>query len=240
PHALLFPFPVEGVDWRETDRMLAESGVVPIAALRVESVEEVGRFVDLLAASIPRSGARGAAIGAPCGPPADLAPALEAALAERGLPWAHLLVVDSSLSLLESTIALSPPLLAGLGRIVRARGIGALRSAWEILQGTRRRITRVEYISCPSCGRTLFDLEIVTARIRERTLHLKNVKIAVMGCIVNGPGEMADADFGYVGSGPGRIDLYVGANKVEKSVPESEAVERLVALIRSNGRWTEP
>ncbi len=113
-------------------------------------------------------------------------------------------------------------------------------SAFAILQACRLRLTKVEFIACPSCGRTQFDLQTVTGRVRSRTDHLVGVKIAVMGCIVNGPGEMADADFGYVGSGPGRVDLYVGKDRVRQAVPETEAAETLVQLIREHGRWIEP
>ena len=113
-------------------------------------------------------------------------------------------------------------------------------SAYHILQACRIRLTRTEFIACPSCGRTQFDLQTTTARIRARTGHLKGLKLAIMGCIVNGPGEMADADFGYVGSGAGRIDLYVGKEKVEKNVPEADAEERLVALLQEHGVWLEP
>ncbi|HUJ76554.1 MAG TPA: flavodoxin-dependent (E)-4-hydroxy-3-methylbut-2-enyl-diphosphate synthase, partial [bacterium] len=109
-----------------------------------------------------------------------------------------------------------------------------------LLQAARLRTYRTEYISCPSCGRTLFDLEETTARIKARTLHLKGVKIAVMGCIVNGPGEMADADFGYVGGSPGKVNLYQGKTCVERGVPAEQAVERLVALIQRHGAWVEP
>ena len=116
----------------------------------------------------------------------------------------------------------------------------SLSLAYRILQGARQRTTWTEFISCPSCGRTLFDLEEVTARIQGRTGHLDGVKIAIMGCIVNGPGEMADADFGYVGSGPGRINLYVGKELVERNVAEAEADDRLVELIRKHGRWIDP
>ena len=107
----------------------------------------------------------------------------------------------------------------------------ALDLAYRILQGSRLRTTRTEYISCPSCGRTLFDLEETTARIKAATSHLTGVKIAVMGCIVNGPGEMADADFGYVGSGPGVVSLYAGKEVVARNVAEEEAPDRLLALI---------
>jgi (E)-4-hydroxy-3-methylbut-2-enyl-diphosphate synthase len=112
-------------------------------------------------------------------------------------------------------------------------------TAFSILQATRTRISKTEYISCPSCGRTLFDLQETTAKIRSVTNHLKGVKIAIMGCIVNGPGEMADADFGYVGSGPGRITLYRGKEIVKRNVPSEIAVEELVNLLKENGAWVE-
>lgn len=113
-------------------------------------------------------------------------------------------------------------------------------TAFTILQATRTRISKTEYISCPSCGRTLFDLQETTAKIRAATSHLKGVKIAVMGCIVNGPGEMADADFGYVGSGSGKITLYKGKEVVKRAVDSSTAVEALIGLLKENGVWIEP
>jgi (E)-4-hydroxy-3-methylbut-2-enyl-diphosphate synthase len=112
-------------------------------------------------------------------------------------------------------------------------------TAFNILQATRTRISKTEYISCPSCGRTLFDLQETTAKIRSRTFHLKGIKIGIMGCIVNGPGEMADADYGYVGSGPGRITLYRGKEVVKKNVPAANAVDDLIGLIREDGNWIE-
>jgi (E)-4-hydroxy-3-methylbut-2-enyl-diphosphate synthase len=112
-------------------------------------------------------------------------------------------------------------------------------TAFSILQATRTRISKTEYISCPSCGRTLFDLQETTAKIRAVTNHLKGVKIAIMGCIVNGPGEMADADFGYVGSGPGKITLYKGKEVMKKNVSSEVAVEELIGLIKENGAWVE-
>jgi (E)-4-hydroxy-3-methylbut-2-enyl-diphosphate synthase len=115
-----------------------------------------------------------------------------------------------------------------------------LNLLYNILQATRYRMTKTEFISCPSCGRTLFDLEEVTAKIKARTAHLKGLKIGIMGCIVNGPGEMADADFGYVGTGVGQISLYVGKEVVHRNIPEAEAVERLVELIKAHGKWQEP
>jgi len=113
-------------------------------------------------------------------------------------------------------------------------------TSFGILQATRTRISKTEYISCPSCGRTLFDLQETTGKIREKTSHLKGLKIGIMGCIVNGPGEMADADYGYVGTGPGKITLYKEKNVVRKNVDESEAVDELIDLIRENGDWVEP
>jgi (E)-4-hydroxy-3-methylbut-2-enyl-diphosphate synthase len=113
-------------------------------------------------------------------------------------------------------------------------------SSFNLLQASRMRISKTEFISCPSCGRTLFNLQETTAMIQKRTGHLPGVRIAVMGCIVNGPGEMADADFGYVGSGVGKIDLYVGYECVKRAIPSSGAVEALVDLIKEHGRWQEP
>lgn len=119
--------------------------------------------------------------------------------------------------------------------------IEAMRNlSFNILQAARMRTSKTDFISCPSCGRTLFDLQDVTKRIHSKTAHLPGVKIAIMGCIVNGPGEMADADFGYVGSRPGMIDLYVGKECVEKNISFAEADERLIQLIKAHGRWLEP
>ncbi len=109
-----------------------------------------------------------------------------------------------------------------------------------ILQAARVRFSRTEYIACPSCGRTLYDIERTLAEIKARTSHLKNLKIGVMGCIVNGPGEMADADYGYVGAGPGRITLYKGREVIERGIPQEQALDRLVELIRAHGDWAEP
>lgn len=115
----------------------------------------------------------------------------------------------------------------------------AAKLAFNVLQAAGVRISKAEYVSCPSCGRTLYNIQAATARIRAATDHLKGVKIAVMGCIVNGPGEMADADFGYVGGAPDKINLYVGHTPVEFNIPQEEAVDRLVALIKAHGRWIE-
>ncbi|MGH7937322.1 MAG: (E)-4-hydroxy-3-methylbut-2-enyl-diphosphate synthase [Chthoniobacterales bacterium] len=116
----------------------------------------------------------------------------------------------------------------------------ALRLSYNILQAAGTRIFKTDYVACPSCGRTLFNLQTTTARIKAATAHLKGVKIAIMGCIVNGPGEMADADFGYVGGAPGKVNLYVGKTAVKFNIPEAEAVQRLQDLIRDHGKWVEP
>jgi len=116
----------------------------------------------------------------------------------------------------------------------------ALRLSYNILQAAGSRIFKTDYVACPSCGRTLFNLQTTTAKIKEATSHLKGVKIAIMGCIVNGPGEMADADFGYVGGAPGKVNLYVGKTPVKFNIPEAEAVDRLKDLIREHGKWVEP
>ena len=112
-------------------------------------------------------------------------------------------------------------------------------TAFSILQATRTRISKTEYISCPSCGRTLFDLQETTAKIRSVTNHLKGLKIAIMGCIVNGPGEMADADFGYVGSGVGKITLYKGKEVVKRNIDSHIAVDELINLLKENEAWVE-
>ena len=109
-----------------------------------------------------------------------------------------------------------------------------------ILQAARVRFSHTEYIACPSCGRTLYDIEQTLGQIKARTSHLKNLRIGVMGCIVNGPGEMADADYGYVGAGPGRITLYRGREVFERNIPQEEALDRLVKLIKADGAWQEP
>jgi len=148
-------------------------------------------------------------------------------------------------SLLLDTSILSGSLLCdGIGDLISVEHTGNLDRnralAYNTLQGARARISKTEFVACPSCGRTLFDLKSTTQKVKKSTSHLKGVTIAVMGCIVNGPGEMADADFGYVGSGPGKIDLYVGKHRVKSAIPERDAVDRLVDLIKEHGRWIEP
>ena len=145
--------------------------------------------------------------------------------------------------LLRASVALGSLLCDGIGDSVEIRGgddPSSVRLAFNLLQATGARISKTEYVACPSCGRTLFDLQPVTDQIKTVTGHLTGVKIAIMGCIVNGPGEMADADFGYVGGAPGKVNLYVGKECVEKNVPQAEADARLIDLIKAHRRWTEP
>ncbi|MFI0347904.1 MAG: (E)-4-hydroxy-3-methylbut-2-enyl-diphosphate synthase [Chthoniobacterales bacterium] len=147
-------------------------------------------------------------------------------------------------NLLASATIIGSLLCDGIGDAILIRrepAAGAsLRLAYTILQAAGVRIFKTDYVACPSCGRTLFNLQETTARIKAVTGHLKGVRLAIMGCIVNGPGEMADADFGYVGGAPGKVNLYVGKKAVRFNIPEAEAVEQLVALIREHGRWVEP
>lgn len=146
--------------------------------------------------------------------------------------------------LLEASILAGSLLCDGIGDLISVETVPSPRQsttlAYNILQGARCRSVKTEFVACPSCGRTLFDLQSTTQRIRAATGHLKGVTIAVMGCIVNGPGEMADADFGYVGGSPGKINLYVGKTCVRYHVPTEEAVDALIALIREHGKWVEP
>jgi (E)-4-hydroxy-3-methylbut-2-enyl-diphosphate synthase len=147
-------------------------------------------------------------------------------------------------TLLNAATNIGSLLCDGIGDAVLIQGEKApgqsLRIAYNILQAAGVRIFKTDYVACPSCGRTLFNLQETTARIKGATSHLKGVKIAIMGCIVNGPGEMADADFGYVGGAPRKINLYVGKTPVKFNIPQEEAVERLVDLIREHGRWIDP
>ncbi|MFN0066814.1 MAG: (E)-4-hydroxy-3-methylbut-2-enyl-diphosphate synthase [Limisphaerales bacterium] len=151
--------------------------------------------------------------------------------------------LEPKIALLRASVVIGSLLADGIGDAILVRGESgagqSLRLAYNILQAAGCRSFKTDYVACPSCGRTLFNLQTVTARIKERTSHLKGVKIAIMGCIVNGPGEMADADFGYVGGAPNKINLYVGKKPVKFNIPEAEAVERLVDLIREHGKWVE-
>jgi (E)-4-hydroxy-3-methylbut-2-enyl-diphosphate synthase len=146
--------------------------------------------------------------------------------------------------LLEASFLTGSLLCDGVGDLVSIETetdvARATKLAYNVLQGAGARISKTEFVACPSCGRTLFDLQTTTQRIRAQTGHLKGVKLAIMGCIVNGPGEMADADFGYVGGAPGKINLYVGKNCVQYNIPQAEADARLIALIREHGKWVDP
>jgi (E)-4-hydroxy-3-methylbut-2-enyl-diphosphate synthase len=152
--------------------------------------------------------------------------------------------LEPKIALLRAAVVIGSLLADGIGDAILVRGESgggqSLRLAYNILQAAGCRSFKTDYVACPSCGRTLFNLQTVTARIKERTQHLKGVKVAIMGCIVNGPGEMADADFGYVGGAPNKINLYVGKNPVKFNIPEAEAVDRLVDLIQEHGKWVEP
>jgi len=149
-------------------------------------------------------------------------------------------------AVLDLAVSAGLPLLEGRAQALAMEAasdeeaLEGCRLAFALLQTTRLRMSRADFIACPSCGRTHFDLQTTTRRIRERFAHLPGVKIAVMGCIVNGPGEMADADFGYVGAAPGKVDLYEGRTRRERGLPSEEAVDRLQALIEDRGLWREP
>jgi (E)-4-hydroxy-3-methylbut-2-enyl-diphosphate synthase len=216
--------------WREKDvttAVVAQRLVVTVAALRA-------------------AGAKGVIVEAPVsGAGRTVGRAIAGALDHADLPAPILLAADLADGTLEVARDLGSLLVDGIGDAVeieapadRAREAADL--AYTVLQSARVRMVRTDYIACPGCGRTLFDLEPTTDRIRKRTGHLAGLKIAVMGCIVNGPGEMADADFGYVGSAPGRVNLYVGKECVARNVPSADADERLVSLIKERGRWVEP
>jgi (E)-4-hydroxy-3-methylbut-2-enyl-diphosphate synthase len=193
------------------------------------------------------------------GPRADLAAVPAGALTAGGATAAQLIRAARELAsqpgdapihlrietadLVEASVGLGSLLCDGIGDSVEiAAGVPeqAEELAFNILQASGARLSRTDYVACPGCGRTLFDLESTTNRIKGKTAHLPGVRIAVMGCIVNGPGEMADADFGYVGSAPGKVNLYVGKEQVARGIATDEADERLIDLIKSHGRWVEP
>ena len=174
----------------------------------------------------------------------DVIPAyrlLAGCLAEREIDAPIVLrVMASPRPLLPESVALGSLLCDGVGDAVMISGMQDSTSlAFNILQAAGVRFTKTDYVACPSCGRTLFDLQETTERIKEKTSHLVGVRLAIMGCIVNGPGEMADADFGYVGGAPGQVNLYVGKECVEKGVPAGEADLRLIELIKAHGKWQE-
>lgn len=170
---------------------------------------------------------------------------LDSLLRDEGRRWnIHITIPAENENLFDASISLGSLLCDGIGSSAAIDGNAPhaerIRILFNILQAAGARLTKTEFIACPSCGRTLFDLQTTTERIKQRTGHLKGVKIAVMGCIVNGLGELADADFGYMGSGEGKVNLFVGKTCVEKNLPEKVADERLVGLIKEHNRWIDP
>jgi (E)-4-hydroxy-3-methylbut-2-enyl-diphosphate synthase len=225
------------------------------AALLVEASSRRGNAKDSLEIAMEtasRAANHSARVQVTLDPALDLAPLfayrkLASELAGAGLAIPVVLLDRPSLrgadDVLGPATALGGLLCQGLGDAIHVEShtsADARRLGYAILQAARVRMSKTEFISCPSCGRTLFDLESTTADIKARTAHLKGLKIAVMGCVVNGPGEMADADFGYVGWGEEKIALFVGKEMVAKDIPTGEAADRLVALIRQHGKWVDP
>ena len=222
--------------------------------------DDLARTVARLAGAAESAGARDLVLGVRLADPSESVRAarlLAANLAALGRRHPLALVSAADLGPVEmpeggwlplgAPIALASPLMDGIGDLVRIVPGGAVpgeaaaaRLAFDCLQAASARSFKAEIVACPSCGRTLFDLQSTTERVKAVTGHLTGVKIAVMGCVVNGPGELADADFGYMGGAPGKVNLFVGKECVEKNVPSAEAPDRLVELIRSHGRWVDP
>jgi len=228
------------------DRLLA-LGAARGTAVLVEAASELALEI---ARATPASAAGAlllALVPTPECSPLQAYRGLAAELAAAGLRTPLVLLDDPRArgvdALLGPAAALGGLLCEDLGDALQidcGSSVESRRLAFGVLQAARVRITRTEFISCPSCGRTLFDLEETTARIKQRTAHLKGLKIAIMGCVVNGPGEMADADFGYVGWGEDKIALFVGKDMVARDIPTADADERLIELIKQHGRWVEP
>jgi len=252
-HAVV-PGPVDAASTALLDRLCALAATSR-AALLVEASSRRGSAKDALELALEaarRAVAPGARVLLTLDPALDLAPLFayrKLAADLLAAEWAVPLVLLDRPSLRGADDVLGPAaalgglLCQGLGDAihVEAESAGdARRLGFNVLQAARVRMSKTEFISCPSCGRTLFDLETTTAQIKARTAHLKGLKIAVMGCVVNGPGEMADADFGYVGWGEEKIALFVGKEMVEKDIPTRDAADRLVELIREHGKWIEP
>ncbi|MBP7143239.1 MAG: (E)-4-hydroxy-3-methylbut-2-enyl-diphosphate synthase [Opitutaceae bacterium] len=234
---------------RRFDCTLAVAVSARDASQVISELREKGCIRFLVTLS-PRSGERHHGAGHSLGAYRALAAALrnagcDAPLWIRNTQDAAVLGDPSFLSkLIEASILTGALLCDGIGDCVsietEGEAVRATRLSYNVLQGAGARISKTEFVACPSCGRTLFDLQSTTQRIRARTGHLKGVKIAIMGCIVNGPGEMADADFGYVGGAPGKINLYVGKTCVQYNLPQEQADARLIELLREHGKWTEP
>jgi (E)-4-hydroxy-3-methylbut-2-enyl-diphosphate synthase len=252
--AVSVPGPATGASADLVDRLLALSARSRAAVL-VEATSRRGSARDAIELAVEaarRAGPAGARLLLAMDPTLDLTPLLAyrklaARLEEAGCAVPVVLldrpVARGADDVLGPAAALGGLLCQGIGDTIRVdvgSASDARRLGFNILQAARVRMTKTEFISCPSCGRTLFDLETTTATIKRRTAHLKGLKIAVMGCVVNGPGEMADADFGYVGWGDEKIALFVGKEMVERDIPTDQAADRLVALIKKNGKWVEP
>ncbi|MDE6484151.1 MAG: (E)-4-hydroxy-3-methylbut-2-enyl-diphosphate synthase [Duncaniella sp.] len=231
-------------------RQSVASGRVPVASL--EELPDLSAVVEIDAGSLPDTVAGDAMILLGTSHPNYIG-SMRKALDEierRG--WKNMVVLkadygdaDAADVMLKASVDLGTLLLDGYtdGIHIEASALSAGQArnlALGILQAARLRMTKTEYIACPGCGRTLYDLQHTLARIKEATSHLKGLKIGVMGCIVNGPGEMADADYGYVGSGVGKVNLYKGKVCIEKNIPSSEALPRLIQLIKDNGDWKDP
>lgn len=243
---------------RTCDDALLDAAVMRCAASRIPlewnlhgEIAEVSEQLDRVLEASARAGLDEILVSVESDFPVHAARLVAARLEARGasdVPIAlrHRRRTDDSdqTAVLRAAHVLGASLCDGIGDAISLEGFGeparAVDIAYRILQGARLRTSRTEFISCPSCGRTLFDLVETTERIKARTGHLVGVKIAIMGCIVNGPGEMADADFGYVGSGPGKVNLYVSKDLVVRNVPDTMADDRLVDLIRERGRWVDP
>jgi (E)-4-hydroxy-3-methylbut-2-enyl-diphosphate synthase len=247
--------PLPGPDGEPLLSALLDRAARGRGSLLVEATSRRGRARDAmdLGVEIARRALGPARVMLALDPALDLTPLLAyRRLASRiaeacgGIPL-ELLLLDrpgarGADEVLGPASALGGLLCQGLGEAIQVDGgsaADARRIGFNILQAARVRISKTEFISCPSCGRTLFDLETTTAAIKARTAHLKGLKIAVMGCVVNGPGEMADADFGYVGWGDEKIALFVGNQMVERDIPSADAAERLVDLIKREGKWVE-
>ncbi len=251
---VVIPGPVDSASSVLLDRLLLLS-TSSRAAVLVEASSRRGSAKDAISVAVEtarRATASGARALLALDPSLDLTPLLayrrlaaEMVGASSVIP---LVLLDRPSArgadeILGAAGALGGLLCQGIGDAIHVETLtagDARRLGFNILQAARVRMTKTEFISCPSCGRTLFDLETTTAEIKSRTAHLKGLKIAVMGCVVNGPGEMADADFGYVGWGDDKIALFVGKTMVAKDIPTRDAADRLVELIRQNGRWVDP
>jgi (E)-4-hydroxy-3-methylbut-2-enyl-diphosphate synthase len=252
-HAVVFG-PADAASTAFLDRLLRLSTSERAATL-IEASSPRGIAKDAIAVAVEsarRASATGARALLTLDPTLDLTPLFAhrrfaANLADASLAIPVVLldrpIVRGADAVLGPASALGGLLCQGIGDAIHVEAPSAgdaRRLGFNILQAARVRMTKTEFISCPSCGRTLFDLETTTAEIKSRTAHLKGLKIAVMGCVVNGPGEMADADFGYVGWGDDKIALFVGRDLVERDIPTHEAADRLVALIRKHDRWVDP